>query len=78
MNDQDRLMTRRMPARFCDAPEWAGDLAEAIGGWHLDEGGLLVSIEDTQPERLDAVFRKIRSSPPGSLLRDWAMATVVP
>ena len=77
-NDEGHLMTCRMPARSCDAPEWLGDLAEATCGWRLNDAGVLESIEDAQPEKLEEVYSKIRSSPDGSPLKDWAMTLVVP
>lgn len=67
------LVTRVMPGRYCNAPEWLPDFTEAMCGWRVSAGGVLNSLEDTQPQLLEASFSTIRSSPVGSELRDWAL-----
>jgi hypothetical protein len=73
-----RLMAIPVLGQFEDAPTWLADLAEATCGWRLNDIGVLESSEDTQPEKLEEVYSRTRSSPDGSPLKDWAMTHVVP
>lgn len=77
-NDDGQLVMQAMPGQFSDAPEWLPDLAEAVCGWRVNDAGILESIEDTQPEKLQQMFDRIRASPEGSPLKDWAMTTIMP
>lgn len=74
----DVLVTRSMPGRYCDAPEWLADFAEAMCGWRVSADGVPESLEDTQPQLLEAAFSKIRSSPTGDKLKDWALRMTTP
>jgi WD40 repeat protein len=74
----DFLVTRSMPGRYCDAPEWLADFAEAMCGSRVSAGGVLESLEDTQPQLLEASFSRIRSSSVGGKLKDWALQMTPP
>jgi WD40 repeat protein len=77
-DDDGQIVMKAMPGQFSDAPEWLPDLAEAVCGWRVNDAGILESIEETQPEKLQQVCDRIRASPEGSPLKDWAMTTIRP
>jgi WD40 repeat protein len=77
INDKNQLVTRPLSVEFSKVPEWLPDLAEAICGWRVNDAGILESIEDIQPQRIEEVFSRIRSCNDGSHLKNWAMTNIV-
>lgn len=78
IDQEEHLSAKPVPGQLCDAPQWLAELAEATCGWRINDAGVLESIEDSQPEKVQQVYLKIRSSSDGSPLKDWAMTYVVP